>query len=542
MSSKILRRSELTQELRLPPTGLRFLIVVLLVLGLFFRFVNLDRKPYWGDETFTSLRIAGYTEAEFFQQVFNGRVISVEDLQKYQRLAPEKTVVDTVKSLAIEDSQHPPIYYVILRFWVKLFGNSVAAVRSLSVLFSLLVFPCLYWLCLELFDSPLVGWIAVALVAISPLHVLYAQEAREYSLWTATILLTSAALLSALRLKTKTSWGIYAATLGLGLYTFPFTGFVGIGHGIYTAIRERFHLTKTLVAYLLASLAALLAFAPWILAIINGRANLNKTLDWLNTKQPKLTLLKTWVKQVSLAFFDFNYDVVSNHSLLGPTIDLVKLAFLILVGYSLYILCRQTPKRIWLFVLTLISTPASVIMLPDLLLGGIRSSQARYFIPAYLGIQLAVAYLISTRIGYNSVKLHKKKLWHLVTIAIISLGVLSCTIGSQVTQHWSKSFTNSYPEVASIINQASRPLVISDDTGLVGRIMSLSYFLSQTVRLQLFFEPNKVNIADGFTDVFLFRPSNVLINEVKKKYNFKIEGLNETTEGLQPLLWKVAKL
>lgn len=45
----------------------------------------------------------------------------------------------------------------------------------------------------------------MALIAVSPFHVLYAQEAREYSLWTVTILLSSAALLRAMRVKTKLS-------------------------------------------------------------------------------------------------------------------------------------------------------------------------------------------------------------------------------------------------------------------------------------------------------------------------------------------------
>lgn len=69
----------------LPPTWLRFLAIVILVLGVFFRFVNLDRKVYWFDETFTSLRISGYTEREAIAQVCNNQEIGVEDLQKYQR-------------------------------------------------------------------------------------------------------------------------------------------------------------------------------------------------------------------------------------------------------------------------------------------------------------------------------------------------------------------------------------------------------------------------------------------------------------------------
>jgi len=72
-----------------------------------------------------------------------------------------------------------------------------------------------------------------------PFHILYAQEV-EYSLWTVTIALSSAALLHAIRLKTIRSWVIYATTVTLGLYTFIFSIFVIIGHAVYVIIIEDF--------------------------------------------------------------------------------------------------------------------------------------------------------------------------------------------------------------------------------------------------------------------------------------------------------------
>lgn len=151
---------------------LRVFIVLLLVLGVFFRFANLGLKVYWEEEAFTSLRISGYTESELIQQVFKGQEIGIENLQKYQRPNPEKSVIDTIKGLAVEEPQHTPLYFIMVRLWVQLFGNSVAVTRSLSAVISLLVFPCVYWLCRELFESPLTAWIAVALIAVSPFHVL----------------------------------------------------------------------------------------------------------------------------------------------------------------------------------------------------------------------------------------------------------------------------------------------------------------------------------------------------------------------------------
>jgi uncharacterized membrane protein len=261
-------------------TKLRFLIAILLVLGIFFRFADIDRKVYWLDETFTSLRISGYTESELVADFSTPRITSIEILQKYQRLSPERGVDDTIKSLELEDPHHPPLYYVMARFWVQAFGNSVVAMRILPALISLVAFPCIYWLCLELFESPLVAWTAIVLLAVSPLQVLYAQEARQYSLWTVTILLSSAALLRAMRLKTKASWGIYAVALVGGLYTFLFSALIAVGHGIYIVILERFRLTKTLTAYLVASISAVIAFIPWLLILITNREQAHNATDW----------------------------------------------------------------------------------------------------------------------------------------------------------------------------------------------------------------------------------------------------------------------
>jgi uncharacterized membrane protein len=63
------------------------------------------------------------------------------------------------------------------------------------------------------------AWLAVAIIAISPFQIVYAQEARPYSLFVMLILLSSAVLLGGMRLKTNSSWAIYAVTLVVGFYS-----------------------------------------------------------------------------------------------------------------------------------------------------------------------------------------------------------------------------------------------------------------------------------------------------------------------------------
>ncbi|MBW4629676.1 MAG: glycosyltransferase family 39 protein [Brasilonema octagenarum HA4186-MV1] len=532
----------------LPPTWLRFLLIVLLILGVFFRFVNLDRKIYWYDETFTSLRIFGYTMSEVVEQVCNGKEVGVEDLQKYQHPTSEKTLTDTLKSLAVEDPQHPPLYYVITRFWVQWFGSSVAVIRSFSALSSLLVFPCIYWLCLELFDSSLVGWVAIALVAVSPFHVLYAQEAREYSLWTSTILLSSATLLRAMRLKTKLSWAMYAVSMVLGLYTFVFSALVTIAHGIYVVATEKFRFTKTVIAYLLASLLGFLAFTPWLLVIIINFAQAQNTTRWTSDKVSQLTLMKNWIINLSYFFIDFGYDLGSyEHEPKLKILTKLLIPFiLILVGYSISFLCLKTPKRVWLFVLTLIGVTALPLTIPDLILGGVRSQTPRYLIPFYLGIQLAVAYLLATQIIPISVNIWKQKLWQVVMVVLLTSGVLSCVSSSEAKTWWLK-YQNIYtPQVVDIINKSSQPLVMSSCQGswsLLADKFSLIDQIDPKVRFELINESKVPQIPNNFRDVFLYNPShNSYLEAVRSKLeneqNYKIEE-NIYPKKLQ--LWKLVK-
>ncbi|MGI8501353.1 MAG: glycosyltransferase family 39 protein [Hassallia sp.] len=531
---------------KLAPSWLRFLIVVLLVIGIFFRFVNLERKVYWHDETYTSLRISGYTAKEVRQQIFNNRVINRTYFDKYQRPNWEKNLGDTIKSLAIEDPQHPPLYYIIARFWVQIFGNSVKAIRSLSAFISLLVFPCVYWLCKELFRVPLsVPFIAIALVAISPIHLVYAQEAREYMLWTVTILLSSASLLRAIRLESKTKelgkkqqapdpifiWGIYAATLAISLYTFLLSGFVAVAHAIYVLTIAKFKFTKIVQAYLLASLAGFLAFLPWILVVLFNFDQLDSATSWTKMPINFINLIQAWLIQLSHIFFDLNFGFENALSyLITPVI-------LIFVGYAIYFLYRTTNEKIWLFIVLLITVPALPLMLPDLLFGGIRSLSDRYLLPSYLGIQIAVAYLLATQI--YSGNLARRQIWQMITVLIVTCGVISCGVSARSETWWSKVISYGNPQVATIINQASRPLLVSDSFGInYGNVFSLSYLLEPKVRFQLLKEQNIPKISNQFTDVFFLNTANNFRQKIKKSYKYK---LNIVYKDNYNSLWKLAK-
>ncbi len=515
---------------------LHFLLIVLLVLGLFFRFVNLEQKVYWTDEVLTSSRISGYREGDVSQQLYNGSVIRVKDLQKYQFPNPDRTLTDTVQALTGRP-EHAPLYFLMARFWVQLFGNSVAVTRSLSAFFSLLALPCIYWLCRELFELPLVGWVAIGLMTISPFHVLYAQEARPYSLWTLTILLSSWALLRALRLKTKVSWGIYALTVALGFYTHLYSLFISIGQGIYVLIIERFRLNKIVKSYMFASVVGILAFTPWIVVWILNWSRLWVATSWLTNslKNGIPELIFRWGRHISRVFIDFELNY--NFSFENPFPYLVVvLAIVTFAGYSIYFLCRRTTKQTWLFILTLIGIPALGTILPDLILGGQRSGTSRYLVPCYLGIQLAVAYLITTQVICN-VNIQRQRLWQIITLVVFSMGVLSCANSFQAQDWWNKS-GGQRPEIAQIVNQAENPLIVNEHTWQ--HVISLSYLLEPKVQLQFIDRRKGISkLPDDFSDYFLYNVSQTSVEELEKTYNYRSEPVVYNSNRVR--LWRIEK-
>ncbi len=536
---------------------LRFLIIAVLAIGILFRFVNLDRKFYWIDETYTSLRVSGYTEAEIIKKTSYQKITSPSDLQKYQQINSEKTLSDTLNSLAAEDPQHPPLYYVLARFWAQLFGSSVAAMRSLAAMISLLVFPAVYWLAWELFESAAVAWMAIAIFAISPYHILFAQEARQYSLWTLTTILSSAALLRAMRPQSTQnasalilSWALYAGAATLGLYTHLLFVWVAAAQAIYVAVIANWRDVKTFIAYYAAGMFALIGFMPSLINTVENFNQIRSTTAWAE-QTSLLRLVSRWVGAVSIAFFDIGIDGSASATELALVIP-VGIMILALVGYAIYFLCRQTPKRVWLMVLLLIATTAIFLALPDLLKGGRRSANPRYLVPCYVGIQLAVAYLLSAKISNNFDNLKQQKLWKIAIVALFGAGIISGGVSSQADSWWNKGsgWLRAELEVAATVNSASNPLIISDAN--IAYIMPLSYRLQPKVKLLIeprcytscyknrelaLKKPEIPKIPGGFSELFLYRPSSALRSAIGQQ-NYQINPANAKVELN---LWKITK-
>ncbi len=524
------------------------LITVILLLGIFFRFANLDSKVYWGDETVTSLRISGYNLQELQTFANSDRPLSIQDLQKYQYPNSEKGFIDTINGLAIEEPQHPPLYFVMVKQWVQWFGNSVTITRSFSALISLLTFPLIYLVCQELFSFSVISWVAVALLAVSPFHILYAQEARSYSLWTVTILLSSWALLRAIRLKTNLSWGIYAVTIAIGFYTFIFSAVVTLVHSIYIVIHEKFKLTKTVKSYLLALITGVILFIPWIVAVLTNFTEADQTTSWTKKTLPITYLAKTWILNLSRVFIDFNYNFVTRNLFWYLTF----IALLLLTVYAIYYLYQETKPQAWLFVLLLMAIASLPLVLLDLTSGGIRSTVARYFIPSYLAIEITVAYLLATKMTSRYISNWQRQTWRIAFLTIVLSGIISCSRMSSAQVWWNKYNAIHIPKVAQIVNQSNNPTVITTWHYL----MIFSHILDETAQLavvnlnlasNLLNSTSENSLNNNPQDIYIHNSSKAIETLVQSNSNYRVETKYQWKHKIEPVyetktvLWKLSK-
>ena len=336
----------------------------------------------------------------------------------------------------------------------------------------------------------------------------------------------------------KAVWSIYAIALTLGLYSSLLFFLVVLAHGIYVIITENWRFGKTLIAYLLASAAATIIFAPWIWVLLENAQKIEATVGLPRIYLSFISSLKPLIIITCRMFIDTHWAggiiKLGSSNIATDLIRLIVVVVLLLaMAHSIDSLCRSTPKRVGLFVLTAIGITAIVLI-------AVRGVADRYMVPYILGIQLAVAYLFTAKIA-SATNPRQQKLWQLGLIALISSGIVSGAVSSQSQLWWNKypSSTKYNAQVAAIVNQAKKPLVITHGgNNITGKILSVSYLLKPQVQLLLAVKPEQVKIPDGFSDVFLYRATEALQFELEKVQKYKITPIYKPGDVW---LWRVEK-
>lgn len=194
-------------------------LVAILAIATFVRFHAIGREPLWIDE--------GYSWWDARQSFAH------------------------LWSLVPQCDPHPPLYFLLLKGWIALFGDSAAALRTPSALLGIASTAVVYAAGREV-DRKTdrgIAWVAALLFALAPFQIYFSNEARPYAL-----LCFGAALIVFGALRVAVS----------DLRTAPFSalpGWVALGFGASIVLWSN-NTSVLLVASLATGLALVYLFDP----------------------------------------------------------------------------------------------------------------------------------------------------------------------------------------------------------------------------------------------------------------------------------------
>lgn len=504
----------------------QYIIAFLLIFGILLRFYNIEGKVYWRDEVFTSLQVSGnLLQVVNADELFTGKLVGAAEIAQYQHSDRSLRYADTVKGLKEFEPQLTPLFFLLLRGWNDLLGNSIFQTRLFSVLTSLLCLPIMYWLCLELFENGFVGFVTTAFLAVSPFQMLYAHEARPYSLWGLTTLLSCWLLLNAQKRSTWRNWSFYFLALTASLYTFLFAILTSLAHGIYIFLSEKDKLSRATLIYALSTAASLLAFSPWIGILVNDPPSNYAATPHENF----LAYPKGWLRNLSLPFADFGLNDGSSEVAL-ILFFIYLLLLLATVSYAYFYLKKNAAKNAVVFLLSLFIVPFFVLLIYDLGKGGQTTTRGSYLIPSILSIQITFGYLMASKM------LQMKRFWMVVCIFFLGMSAISSVVLAHANTWWHKADENIHHHVAAIVNATDAPLIISDVEFSLP--ISLSHSLKPETKYILLPTPKQKQPQNlpaipykDFSKVFLYRPSEQLQNQVSQEAGVELINLIEQTEN-----------
>ncbi|HEU5372792.1 MAG TPA: glycosyltransferase family 39 protein [Gaiellaceae bacterium] len=169
----------------------------------------------------------------------------------------------SIPHLLREDGS-PPLYYMLLGVWVRLFGDSEAATHTLSLVFGLACVPLAYFAARAVFGRR-AGLAAAVIAALDPFLTYYAQETRMYELEALLSVVVAWSYVEGI-LRGRRSWTpVFVVSTALLAYSHNWGLFLcfGLAVATFAFARERLRL------FGIAAAGVAVLYAPWLPTLLS---------------------------------------------------------------------------------------------------------------------------------------------------------------------------------------------------------------------------------------------------------------------------------
>ncbi len=244
---------------------------------------------------------------------------------------------------------HPPLFYLVLKSWVWLFGASEISARLPSVIFGLATVYVIYLLGKKLYEEK-IALIAATLLATAPLHIYYSQEARMYMLAAFLVSLSAYFFMSVLEKDKIVNWVGFILSTALMLYSDYIPYLMLPLYFVYLFLIRRKVTRSTLIGFIPAFLLIFILIAPWLL-VLPSQLKLGLSVSAASPAWAKV-VGSSHIKDLGIAFVKFTIGRISNDNNLIYAILFAPVGLFVTVLF-LFSLFRMSLKRfflwMWLF-------------------------------------------------------------------------------------------------------------------------------------------------------------------------------------------------
>ncbi|MGF1480238.1 MAG: glycosyltransferase family 39 protein [Cyanophyceae cyanobacterium] len=258
-------------KLSKPLRNLEFLLLALIAIAVLLRIVYVGEREFWYDEVLSLLLSTGQKGA---YRTPGDVPVDLSSYSSVLTLPPETswsnflgTLEKLLKGLVAEP--HPPLFYLGQHFWLRLFGNSEAALRSLGVLFSVGAIGGAYGLGNRVLGHR-GGLLLAALLGVNPFFLFHSLNVRMYTPLVFWTVVSAWLLLELIHLnRTVTSrrslhrfglWVLLIGSVTAGLMTFYYFAVWLVALGAVVLLLDR----KRWWQYALALSTGAVITTPWV--------------------------------------------------------------------------------------------------------------------------------------------------------------------------------------------------------------------------------------------------------------------------------------